>query len=339
MRLASSPRLVLTAAILALGIGVLAQQGQPPRPLAAPQINFDQIQVQSIKVGEGNVYMLVGAGGNVTVQFGDDGVLVVDTQFEPMADKLLAEIKRLAGDRTIRYVINTHVHGDHIGGNAKIKAAGQAIMTGNVQNDVGGDRAMGAQVLAHENVLNRMSAPTGSTPPVPSSLWPTETFFTDTMDFTFNNEAVELIHQPSAHTDGDVMVFFRKSDVIATGDVFVTTSYPVIDLASGGSLNGIVAGLNHIIAITVPHDKQEGGTIVVPGHGRVCDEADVVEYRDMVTIIRDRIQQMIKTGMTLDQVKAAKPTRDYDGRYGATSGFWTTDQFVEAAYKSLSSKK
>ncbi len=314
---------LLAGLVAGLGVAVFAQG-----------INFDKVEIHSIKVG-GNVYMLVGAGGNVTVQIGDDGVLVVDTQFEQMADKLLAEIKRLAGNKPIRYIINTHVHPDHTGGNAKLKAAGQAIIAGNVAGDVGGDRAMGATLIAHENVLNRMSAPTGKQSPVSPDAWPTDTFFSNEMDFTFNDEGIQLFHQPAAHTDGDVMVLFRKSDVIATGDVFVTTSYPVIDVQNGGGINGIVAGLNHIIEITVPHDKQEGGTMVIPGHGRICDEADVVDYRDMVTIIRDRIQQMIKNGMTLEQVKAARPTRDYDGRYGATSGFWTTEMFVEAAYRSL----
>ena len=135
------------------------------------------------------------------------------------------------------------------------------------------------------------------------------------------------------------MVFFRRSDVLSTGDIFSPRLYPVIDIKNGGSINGEVDALNRILDLTVPADKQEGGTYVIPGHGRLCDEADVVEYRDMVTIIRDRIQDMVKRGMTLDQVKAAKPTMDYDPLYGATSGPWTTDQFVEAAYRSLSPKK
>ena len=340
-RIARSPGILLVSTLALLGAAAAAprnqaQGGSQPRPAqSASQIDVDRVQVQSVRVG-GNVYLLVGAGGNVAVQIGEDGVLVVDTQFEQMAEKLLAEIRKIAGDKPIRYIINTHVHPDHVGGNATIKAAGQAIIAGNVAGDVGGDRAMGATLIAHENVLNRMSAPTGATPPMPTAAWPTDTFFGDQMDFTFNNEAVELFHQPAAHTDGDVMVFFRKSDVIATGDVFVTTSYPVVDLERGGNIDGIIDALNHIIDLAVPHDKQEGGTMVIPGHGRICDEADVVEYRDMLTIIRDRIQRMIKNNMTADQVKAARPTRDYDGRYGATSGVWTTDMFVDAVYRSLS---
>ena len=178
-----------------------------------------------------------------------------------------------------------------------------------------------------------------ATPAAPAGALPTDTFFGDQDEVYFNGEAVRLIHQPNAHTDGDVLVYFRKSDVVATGDLYTNTSYPVIDLTRGGTINGIIAGLNRILDITVPRDKQEGGTMVIPGHGRIADEADVVEYRDMVTIIRDRVQQMMKKGMTLEQVKAAKPTFDYDPLYGATTGFWTTDKFVDAVYASLAPKK
>ncbi len=167
----------------------------------------------------------------------------------------------------------------------------------------------------------------------PSSAMPTDGYL-DTKELFFNGEPIQIMHQPAAHTDGDVVVFFRRSDVVAAGDIFVTTTYPVIDIAAGGTITGVIAALNNLIHITIPEEKQEGGTYVIPGHGRLSDEADVVDYRDMVTIVRDRIQNMIKSGMTLDQVKAAKPTRDYDGRYGATSG-WTTDMFVEAVYRTL----
>src|SRR5436853_6516585 len=290
---------------------------------------------------QGNVYMLVGAAGNIAVQVGNDGVLLVDTGGTEMADQVLASIKQLAKpitNRPIRYIINTHFHPDHTGGNEKLRAAGATITGGNVAGNIS-DATEGAAVFAHENVMKRMSAPTGSQAPRASGAWPTDTYFGDKKELFFNGEAIQLFHPNSAHTDGDSIVFFRRSDVVSTGDIFMTTNYPIVDLQNGGSINGIIDALNFILDITVPAEKQEGGTMVIPGHGRLCDEADVVEYRDMVTIIRDRIQDMIKKGMTLDQVKAAKPTRDYDPIYGSTTGFWTTDMFVEAVYKSLSTKK
>jgi glyoxylase-like metal-dependent hydrolase (beta-lactamase superfamily II) len=230
-------------------------------------------------------------------------------------------------------VINTHVHPDHVGGNERFRRAGRAIVAGNVAGDVRGNE--GATVIAHETVAARMSRQDGTTPPAPGGALPTETFFGESDEVFFNGEAVRLIHQPAAHTDGDVMVFFRKSDVLVSGDAFNTTSFPVVDLESGGSLNGVVQTLNRILDITVPEDKQEGGTYVIPGHGRLTDEADVVEYRDMMTIIRDRVQNAIDKGMTLEQVKAARLVRDYEGRYGAARGVTTADAFVETAYRSL----
>jgi glyoxylase-like metal-dependent hydrolase (beta-lactamase superfamily II) len=276
------------------------------------------------------IYMVVGAGGNTTVQVGDDGVLIVDTKLATASDALLAAIRELSA-KPIRYVINTHWHPDHVGSNETIAKAGSTIAGGNVSGAIA-DAGEGAAVLAHENVLLRMS---GQETPPPFEAWPTDTMFVPQKDLHFNGEAVQLLHQPAAHTDGDVVVFFRRSDVVSTGDVFTTTGYPVIRPEDGGGIDGVIASLNRIIDLTVPEEKQEGGTLVIPGHGRLCDEADVVEYRDMVTIIRDRIEAMVDMGMTLRQVQAAKPTQDYDGRYGATTGFWTTEQFVAAAYESL----
>jgi cyclase len=287
---------------------------------------------------QGNVYMLVGAGGNITLQVGKEGILLVDTGLASTSDKVLAAIRQLS-DKPIRYIVNTHVHADHTGGNEKIAPAGVTITGGNVVANIGESAGKGAAVIAHENVLNRMSAPTGSQSPAPFVAWPTDTYANDEKDLFFNGEGIQVFHQRAAHTDGDSIVFFRRSDVVSTGDIFMTTSYPIIDLQRGGSIQGVIDGLNRIIDLTIPAEKQEGGTYVIPGHGRLCDEADVVYYRDMTTIIRDRIEDMIKRGMTLEQVNAAKPTRDYDPLYGATTGFWTTDMFVEAVYKSLTPRK
>jgi glyoxylase-like metal-dependent hydrolase (beta-lactamase superfamily II) len=296
--------------------------------------NVDNVEIKSLHV-QGNVWMLVGGFVNAAVQVGDDGVLVVDTMVEPLADKMIAEIKKLAGDKPIRYIINTHFHPDHTGGNEKVASAGESIVGGNFAGQVGAAAADSAFIFAHENTLNHMSMPDAGQQPRAFKAWPTDTFFVDRKDIYFNGEAVQMFHVPSAHTDGDVMVYFRKSDVLVTGDMYINTTFPVIDMAHGGNLNGIVSALNQMIDITVPKEKQEGGTYVIPGHGRLGDEADVVEARDMTTIIRDRFQDAIKKGMTLEQVKAAKLLRDYEGRYGATSGFWTTDAFIEAAYRSL----
>jgi len=321
-----SLRAVRVCSMLA-AFALLALSGSAQQNAGAPEVKSLHVQ--------GNVWMLTSGAINAAIQIGNDGVLVVDTMTEPLADRMLTEIRRLAGDKPIRQIINTHVHPDHTGGNEKIASAGQSIIAGNFAGQVGQDAANMAAVIAHENVLNRMSAPVGSQASRPFKAWPTDTFFTEDKDIYFNGEGIQLIHVPAAHTDGDVMVWFRKSDVVVAGDLFITTTFPVVDMAQGGNLKGVIAALNRIIDIAIPRDKQEGGTYVIPGHGRLTDEADVVDYRDMVTVIRDRVQDGIKKGMTLEQVKAAKLVRDYEGRYGATSGFWTTDAFVEAAYKSL----
>jgi len=196
-----------------------------------------------------------------------------------------------------------------------------------------------AAIVAHENVLNRISAPTGEVAPMPFPAWPTDTFFNDRKEMLFNGEGIQILHQPAAHTDGDSLVYFRRSDVVSTGDLFVTTSYPVIDSGRGGTIQGVLKALNRIIEIAIPNNVQEGGTMIIPGHGRVCDEMDVVEYRDMVTIVRDRIQDLIDKGQSLEQVRAARPTMDFDARYGADSGPWTTTMFVDAVYRDLSAAK
>jgi cyclase len=304
--------------------------GGAARPATAPAADVRSRLVQ------GNVWLINAGVVNVAAQIGPDGVFVVDTGTEAMGEKILAEIKHLAGDKPIRYIVNTHAHADHIGGNVVIAKAGKSVIAGNFAGQAGAEAANAAKIIAHENTQLRMAGGEGGQAAAPSAAMPTDTFFVRRHDMFFNGEAIQMLYQPNAHTDGDVIVYFRKSDVLVTGDVYINTTFPVINLQQGGSLDGIVAALNRIVEITVPKDKQEGGTYVIPGHGRLADEADVVEYLDLVTIIRDRLKDAIDRRMTLEQVKAAKLVRDYEGRYGATQGFWTTDAFLEAAYKSVS---
>jgi glyoxylase-like metal-dependent hydrolase (beta-lactamase superfamily II) len=276
--------------------------------------------------------MLVGDGANITLQAGKQGLLLVNTGVAPLADKLVATIAKYS-ERPLQYIINTSFYPDSTGGNEKVRVAGTTITGANVTNDIRDSRE-GAQILAHEGVLLRMSAPSGTKSPTPTGAWPTDTFLGKEKPLFFNGEPIEIINQPNALTDGDSIVFFRKSDVISAGDIFNTDGYPVIDVDKGGTIEGTVLALTHIVNMAIVEHEEEGGTLVIPGHGHLCDQAEVVEYRDMVAIVRDRVQAMIKKDATLDQVKAAKVTRDYDPLYGHNS-YWTPDMFVEAAYKSL----
>ena len=287
---------------------------------------------------QGNISMLVGAGGNITVQAGDEGILLVDAGLAAMSDKVLEAIRPLS-KRPLVYVVNTNDREDHIGGNVTIAKAGRPVPTDSQRYSIN-DRfaASHAYIVAFQSVLDRMSAPTGQASPTPEQGWPNDTYSVPQKNLYFNGEAVQIFHQP-ANTDGNSIVLFRRSDVISAGDVFDPAEYPIIDLKRGGSLQGVVEGLNRLKEMVIAADHQEGGTMVIPGHGRLSDAADLAVYHQMVTIVRDRLQDMIKRGMTLEQVKAAKPTRDYDPIYGSTPGNWTTDMFVEAAYKSLSGKK
>jgi len=312
------------------------QGGAPVAPAATrpPNPAWANAEVHTLKV-QGNVYMIVGPGGNTTVQVGDSGALVVDTQYEEVSEKIVAEIRKLTS-KPIRYVINTSADMDHTDGNAKISRAGAPVIGGNL-GAVALDN--GATIVAHENVLRAMSeGGEGKADPNADKL-PTTTFFQGQKEIFFNEEPVIAMFEPTAHTNGDSMVFFRRSDVIATGDIFNMNSYPVINVDKGGSINGVIKALNVVLDITIPKHEQEGGTYVIPGHGRLTDEHDVLEYRDMVTIIRDRVQNLIKQGKTLAQVKEAKPTFEYDGRWAAATGPGSTDLFVEAVFRSLAPKK
>ena len=283
------------------------------------------LQVRAGRAG-GGIYMITGDGGNITVQAGPQGVLMVDTGFAPQAAQAMAEIRKLSSG-PVHYIINTHVHPDHVGGN---EAFSKLIPP---------HRAQPLLIIAQENVLNRMTKPvTGSETPPDQLGLPTDEYFLPFKDLHYNGEAVIIYHEPKAHTDGDSVILFRGSDVVSTGDIFTPTGYPFIDLERGGSVQGEIAALNHILDLTVPEDKQEGGTLVIPGHGRLCEEAEVVEYRDMVVIVKDRIEDMMKKGLTLAQIKEAKPTIDYDTQYVAANSFVKAEQFIEAVYKSLGGK-
>ena len=289
------------------------------------QPDFDKIQIQVQRV-QGGVYMMTGAGGNTAVQLGRDGVLLVDTQFAPLAPKLMAEIRKL-NQGPLLFIINTHFHPDHVGGNAALARLAEPDLKG-----------APLKIIGHENVLNRLSKPAAGLPPLPAEGLPLDEYFTPFKDLHINGEAVIIYHEPDAHTDGDSVVLFRGSDVVATGDIFTPGAYPFLDIDHGGSVQGEISALNHILDLTVPGHTQEGGTYVIPGHGRVCDEADVVEFRDMVVIVRDRIRDMINRKLPLEQIQAARPTRDYDPEYVTAGSFVKANQFVEAVYRSLTKK-
>lgn len=344
-----SLRRLLPSIVLLGWSALVAAQGPPPAGALTRESQRPVLggRLEHLPVA-GQVHLLAGTGANVVVQAGEEGVVFVDTSTEAASRQLLAEVGRLT-TRPIRYLINTNGDADHVGGNELVAAAGLNFATPppnatGIGAATGGrgnnqQRTAGAQVYAHEAVLNRMSgALTGGRGAVPFGLWPTDTFFTMKKTLYFNGEPIELLHAPAAHSDGDVMVWFRKSDVIAAGDVYTPDRFPMIDLERGGSVQGLLDALNRIIDITVPRFNQQGGTLVVGGHGRIANESDVVEYRDMATIVRDRIQLMISKNQTLEQVKAAGVVLDYDGIYGATTGPWTTDMFITAVYRDLSGK-
>jgi glyoxylase-like metal-dependent hydrolase (beta-lactamase superfamily II) len=349
----------LLASVCAVGALIL------PAILNAQQPAVD-LHVLPIR---GNVSMIVGGGSNVTVSAGVDGVLVVDTGGAASADAMLAKVTELgvsaagaparmttcvgpscyqAGSlgpflpfgwmgpsynavigspkapKPIRWILQTNADPDHTGATAKIAAAGMTYNGGEAGRLVG--ERTPATVLAHEFVLKRMTEAN-----VPDGAWPTETYYIPTykMSQYVNGEGIQLYHAPAAITDADTIVYFRFSDVISAGDLFTPGRYPMIDAGKGGTVQGVIDGLNKIIDIAFPEYRHQGGTMIVPGHGRLGDTADVAIYRNMVVVIRDRIQDLKKQGMSLAQVKAAKPTLDFDGIYGSP------DAFIEAVYRTL----
>jgi glyoxylase-like metal-dependent hydrolase (beta-lactamase superfamily II) len=302
------------AALVAAAATVTALAQQPP-------------VLETLKVQQ-NVYAIFGAGGNVTVQIGDEGVLLVDAGTAASAEALVTEVRKLS-KRPIRFLINTHLHADHTGGNVALSRTAT-------------DPLEPMNIIGHESVMRRMTAALPAFKPGETTGGserlrglPIDEYFTPTKDMRFNGEAVVISHESAAHTDGDSFVLFRGSDVVSAGDIFTPDSYPFIDVANGGTVQGEIAALNHLLQLTVPGHTEEGGTYVVPGHGRICDEADVVEFRDMIVIVRDRVQDMIRKRMTLEQIKAARLTRDYDPQYVTTTSFVKADQFVESVYRGL----
>ena len=289
-----------------------------------------------------NFYMIAGAGANIGVQIGIDGVVLVDSGTEAASDRVLTAIRKLT-ELPIRYIINTGADTDHVSGNGKLAKTGLTIFTNPLGNTTflnamtnGG----GAAILAHDSIMKRMSAPTGKASAFPSDTWPTEAFYTKRKYLRVNDDGIEVLHQPGAHSDADSFVFFRRSDIVAAGDVLDTTRFPVIDVAKGGSIQGEIDALNKLIELAIPTGPfiYEGvGTYVIPGHGRPCEQLDIVDYRDMVVETRDVVFDMMKQGMTLDQIKAAHPALPYETEYGTEEG--STSAFVESIYKSLTPRK
>ena len=332
------PKPVETERVAGMLMRILACGTAAAALLAAQQSqNFPLAELRVLQAQDG-IYMLAGAGGNITVQIGKNGVLLVDTGLAQYSDKIYSEIRKLT-NKPLRFIVDTHMHPDHVGGNEALAKKGGTIAGGNVVGNIGESAEEGATIVAHQSVMDRMSAkPEVSQPAIPFGMLPTDTYSGDEKELYFNGEAIELIHISAAHTDGDTIVFFRRSDVVSTGDLFTPSAYPFIDVARGGSVKGLLEGLNRILDITIPAEKQEGGTMVIPGHGRLCDEADVVEYRDMVTIVRDRVQDMVKKGKSLAEVKAARPTLDYDPLY-APGNTADAERFIDGIYNSLTGKK
>jgi cyclase len=340
-RLVEQRRLAPALSIVTLlALGAWTGHASAQRPASAQRTPPTEIEVVQLRE---NFYVIGGAGGNILVQLGPEGVILVDSGSTARADEVLAAIRTIT-PLPIRYIINTSMDADHVGGNEVLSKAGLSILPGAVAAGAGlGDDVLAnfghASVFAHENVLTRMSE---AKPPIPSTLWPTKTFFYRLYSMYLNGEGIQIIHTPAAHTDGNVIVFFRRGDVIATGDVVDTTRFPFIDVERGGTLQGELDALNRLMDLSihnVPLLWYPDRTFLVPGHGHVYDKLDLLEYRDAITIVRDRVQDLIDQGKTLAEVQAANPTLGYRSQYGTDSGPWTTEMFVAAVYNELVAKK
>jgi glyoxylase-like metal-dependent hydrolase (beta-lactamase superfamily II) len=284
---------------------------------APPDGTLEVVKVQ------GNVWLIGGAGANIAVQAGDQGIVVVDTGAAGLTDKVLAAIRSIS-TRPIRYIINTSIAAQHVGGNAAL-----AVLPGG--STTGATRGAVPNVIAHENVYTRMTRLGADGKSLfPADAWASDAYFAPRRRMIFNGEAIDIVHMPNAFSDGDSIVYFRGSNVLVSGDIFTTTNLPRVDRAGGGSYGGIVKALDAMLDIGAPDDLMEGGTYFIPGHGRICDEADLVEYRDMAYEIRDRVKKLVTDGKTLAQVKAAHPVLGWEGRYSKPE--WTTEMFLDAIY-------
>jgi cyclase len=299
----------LGTALVALTLGAVGGWTAPAR--AQGQQDFSKVEIKTTKVAD-NFYTLAGQGGTIGVLAGPDGVLMVDAQFAPLTDKIVAAIKQISDGR-IRFLINTHVHGDHTGGNENLGK-------------------MGVTILARDNLRNRLMKPNpgaNGAPgvPAPAAALPIVTYDAP-LTIHMDGEDVRLIPVPAAHTDGDTMVFFPKADVLMTGDFYRSVGYPNIDRGNGGSLNGMLAGLNAVINTAGPNTK------IIPGHGATVSKADVAAHRDMIMALRDKVAPLVRQNKTQEEVLAAKLTADWDGKVtGATP--MTADRFIGQLYQEL----
>jgi glyoxylase-like metal-dependent hydrolase (beta-lactamase superfamily II) len=312
-----------------------------------PPLPMKEAGLDIIPVRPPTVYMIAGAGSNIVVHVGWMGVVLVDTGSMGNADKVLAAINRIAPGKRIRFIIDTNGDPDHVANNEPLAQSGKNLML-YVPADEAPNGGFGgsdletnkgaAGVMAHENVLSRMQNTKEFN--YPSFAWPTEPFSgARTKGMYLNGDGVQVIWQPKAHTDGDALVRFLRTDVIATGDLIDMRHFPVIDTDHGGTINGEISALTRLIDTSigpVPLTWHEDRTLIVPGHGRLLDQGDVVEYRDMLTMVHDRVADLIKKGRNVEQVKAANPTDGYNSQYGKDPAL--RDAFVTAVFKTINSK-